>query len=44
MAQIHAVLLVICRTINQDDIMAQLNISRGNVNMNILRTYRIGGW
>ena len=35
MAQIHALLLVSAEPINQDDIMAQLNISRGNVNMNI---------
>jgi len=35
MAQIHALLLVSAEPINQDEIMAQLNISRGNVNMNI---------
>jgi len=35
MAQIHALLLVSAEPINQDDIMTQLNISRGNVNMNI---------
>src|SRR6478609_2099519 len=35
MAQIHALLLVSAEPITQDDIMAQLNISRGNVNMNI---------
>ena len=35
MAQIHALLLVSAEPINQDDIMVQLNISRGNVNMNI---------
>jgi DNA-binding transcriptional regulator GbsR (MarR family) len=35
MAQIHALLLVSADPITQDDIMEQLNISRGNVNMNI---------
>ncbi len=35
MAQIHALLLVSPDPITQDDIMEQLNISRGNVNMNI---------
>lgn len=35
MAQIHALLLVSAEPITQDDIMAELNISRGNVNMNI---------
>ena len=35
MAQIHALLLVSCDPITQDDMMEQLNISRGNVNMNI---------
>jgi len=35
MAQIHALLLVSPDPITQDDIMAELNISRGNVNMNI---------
>ena len=35
MAQIHALLLVSAEPITQDDIMAQLDISRGNVNMNI---------
>ncbi len=34
MAQIHALLLVSASPITQDDIMEQLNISRGNVNMN----------
>ena len=34
MAQIHALLLVSPDPITQDDIMEQLNISRGNVNMN----------
>lgn len=35
MAQIHALLLVSPDPITQDEIMEQLNISRGNVNMNI---------
>ena len=35
MAQIHALLLVSMNPITQDDIMEQLTISRGNVNMNI---------
>lgn len=35
MAQIHALLLVSIYPITQDDIMDQLTISRGNVNMNI---------
>ncbi|MDB5201648.1 MAG: hypothetical protein JWQ27_1057 [Ferruginibacter sp.] len=35
MAQIHALLLVSIDPITQDDIMEQLSISRGNVNMNI---------
>jgi DNA-binding transcriptional regulator GbsR (MarR family) len=34
MAQIHALLLVSAGPLTQDDIMEQLNISRGNVNMN----------
>ena len=34
MAQIHALLLVSADPLTQDDIMEQLNISRGNVNMN----------
>ena len=34
MAQIHALLLVSPDPMTQDDIMEQLNISRGNVNMN----------
>jgi DNA-binding transcriptional regulator GbsR (MarR family) len=34
MAQIHALLLVSANPITQDDIMEQLSISRGNVNMN----------
>jgi DNA-binding transcriptional regulator GbsR (MarR family) len=35
MAQIHALLLITHDPLSQDDIMAQLNISRGNTNMNI---------
>ena len=35
MAQIHALLLISTAPITQDDIMEQLTISRGNVNMNI---------
>ena len=35
MAQIHALLLVSADPLTQDDLMEQLNISRGNVNMNI---------
>lgn len=35
MAQIHALLLVHPDPLSQDDIMEQLNISRGNTNMNI---------
>lgn len=35
MAQIHALLLISPQPITQDDIMEQLNVSRGNVNMNI---------
>jgi DNA-binding transcriptional regulator GbsR (MarR family) len=35
MAQIHALLLISTDPITQDDIMEQLTISRGNVNMNI---------
>jgi DNA-binding transcriptional regulator GbsR (MarR family) len=34
MAQIHALLLISPDPITQDDIMEQLSISRGNVNMN----------
>ena len=34
MAQIHALLLISPDPITQDDMMEQLNISRGNVNMN----------
>ncbi len=35
MAQIHALLLVSPDPLTQDDIMEQLSLSRGNVNMNI---------
>jgi DNA-binding transcriptional regulator GbsR (MarR family) len=35
MAQIHALLLISPDPITQDDIMDELNISRGNTNMNI---------
>lgn len=35
MAQIHALLLVSADALSADDIMEQLNISRGNANMNI---------
>src|SRR5438477_12688693 len=35
MAQIHALLLVSADPVTQDDIMEELNISRGNTNMNI---------
>jgi DNA-binding transcriptional regulator GbsR (MarR family) len=35
MAQIHALLLVSPDPLTQDDIMEELDISRGNVNMNI---------
>lgn len=35
MAQIHALLLVSPEALSADDIMEQLNISRGNANMNI---------
>lgn len=35
MAQIHALLLVSVHPLSQDDVMQQLNISRGNTNMNI---------
>lgn len=35
MAQIHALLLVSAHPITQDEIMSELSISRGNVNMNI---------
>ena len=35
MAQIHALLLISPNPLTQDDIMEELNISRGNTNMNI---------
>lgn len=35
MAQIHALLLISDEDLSADDIMARLNISRGNVNMNV---------
>lgn len=35
MAQIHALLMVSPNPLTQDDVMQQLNVSRGNVNMNI---------
>jgi DNA-binding transcriptional regulator GbsR (MarR family) len=35
MAQVHALLMSTPGPLNQDDIMEQLDISRGNVNMNI---------
>jgi DNA-binding transcriptional regulator GbsR (MarR family) len=35
MAQIHALLLVSAKPVTQDDVMDELNISRGNVNMNM---------
>lgn len=35
MAQIHALLLVSPKPITQDNVMEQLDISRGNVNMNM---------
>ncbi len=35
MAQIHALLLISTNAVTQDEIMEQLSISRGNVNMNI---------
>ncbi len=35
MAQIHALLLISTDVLTQNDIMKQLSISRGNVNMNI---------
>lgn len=35
MAQIHALLLISADPLSQDDIMDELNISRGNTNMNI---------
>lgn len=35
MAQIHALLLISTKPLSQDDVMAELQISRGNANMNI---------
>jgi len=35
MAQVHALLLVSADPLSQDDVMEQLDISRGNANMNI---------
>jgi DNA-binding transcriptional regulator GbsR (MarR family) len=35
MAQVHALLLISPDPLSQDDLMEQLNISRGNANMNI---------
>ena len=43
MAQIHALLLVSPKPLSQDDIMEELDISRGNVNMNI-RDLISWGW
>lgn len=35
MAQIHALLMISAEPITQDDVMEELDISRGNVNMNM---------
>lgn len=35
MAQIHALLLISAHPVSQDEVMEELNISRGNVNMNM---------
>ncbi len=35
MAQVHALLMTSSQPLSQDDIMEQLEVSRGNVNMNI---------
>ncbi len=35
MAQVHALLMISPEPLSQDDVMEQLNISRGNVNMNM---------
>jgi DNA-binding transcriptional regulator GbsR (MarR family) len=35
MAQVHALLLISTKPLSQDDVMEELNISRGNANMNI---------
>ena len=42
MAQIHALLLISPDPITQDDMMEELNISRGNVNMNIRELINCG--
>lgn len=42
MAQIHALLLISPDPITQDDIMEELNISRGNTNMNIRKLINWG--
>ncbi|MCB0787033.1 MAG: ArsR family transcriptional regulator, partial [Flavobacteriales bacterium] len=35
MAQVHALLLLATEPLSTDDVMEQLNISRGNANMNL---------
>ncbi len=35
MAQVHALLMVASKPLSTDDVMEQLNISRGNANMNV---------
>ena len=35
MAQVHALLLVSSESLSADEIMRELNISRGNTNMNV---------
>ena len=35
MAQIHSLLLVSAKPVSADDVMKELNISRGNANMNL---------
>ncbi len=35
MAQVHALMLITEKPLSTDDIMAELNISRGNANMNV---------
>lgn len=42
MAQIHALLLITPDPLTQDDIMEELNISRGNTNMNIRKLINWG--
>ena len=37
MAQIHALLLISEKSLSAEEIMRKLNISRGNVNMNVGR-------